>query len=185
MLLLQYYEKLGKPRPKIEVMNYMKSKDYVDAKDYAGECEPIVMLTKGQSKLLKLILFFKITFKTLLLYQFTSVQILMRVLKPDVQGTCKYGTRVDYILSSPNSPYKYVPGSYSVISSKGTSDHHIVKVDLMKVTNSEAAHENVMRRCRNLRQKVKRIAPPCSATSVWELTPPPKVLVPKEKKKIL
>lgn len=49
----------------------------------------------------------------------------------DVQGTCKYGTRVDYILASPNSPYKFVPGSYGVLSSKGTSDHHIVKVDIM------------------------------------------------------
>lgn len=48
-----------------------------------------------------------------------------------MQGTCKYGTRVDYILDSPNSPYKFVPGSYGVLSSKGTSDHHIVKVDIM------------------------------------------------------
>lgn len=48
-----------------------------------------------------------------------------------MQGTCKYGTRVDYILASPNSPYKFVPGSYGVLSSKGTSDHHIVKVDIM------------------------------------------------------
>jgi len=47
-----------------------------------------------------------------------------------VQGTCKYGTRVDYILASPNSPYKFVPGSYTVVSSKGTSDHHIVRVDV-------------------------------------------------------
>ena len=46
-----------------------------------------------------------------------------------MQGTCKYGTRVDYILASPNSPYKFVPGSYTVASSKGTSDHHIVRVD--------------------------------------------------------
>jgi hypothetical protein len=34
---------------------------------------------------------------------------------------------VDYILASPNSAYKFVPGSYVVVSSKGTSDHHIVK----------------------------------------------------------
>ena len=32
-------------------MNFMKSKDYVDAKDYAGECEPIVIIAKGQSNL--------------------------------------------------------------------------------------------------------------------------------------
>lgn len=49
-----------------------------------------------------------------------------------MQGTCKYGTRVDYILASSDSPYQFVPGSYSVLSSKGTSDHHIVKVDLVK-----------------------------------------------------
>lgn len=48
----------------------------------------------------------------------------------EVQGTCKYGTRVDYILASPNCPYKFVPGSYAVVSSKGTSDHHIVKADI-------------------------------------------------------
>ncbi|KAF7837187.1 endonuclease/exonuclease/phosphatase family protein [Senna tora] len=142
--IVKYYEKLGKPGPKTQVMNYMKSKDYVDAKDYAGECESIVMMTKGQN----------------------------------VQGTCKYGTRVDYILSSPNSPYKFVPGSYSVISSKGTSDHHIVKVDITKLITAEAAQRNVIRRCRKLKQKVKKIAPPCSATSVWELTPPPKIHVP-------
>lgn len=47
-----------------------------------------------------------------------------------MQGTCKYGTRVDYILASPGSPYKFVPGSYTVVSSKGTSDHHIVRVDV-------------------------------------------------------
>lgn len=59
----------------------------------------------------------------------------------DVQGTCKYGTRVDYILASPNSHYKFVPGSYGVVSSKGTSDHHIVKVDLTvsKGDDNEAA----------------------------------------------
>lgn len=94
----------------------------------------------------------------------------------DVQGTCKYGTRVDYILDSPHSPYKFVPGSYSVISSKGTSDHHIVKVDMMKVNTS--AQKNVMRQCRKLKRKVVRITPPCSVTGVWESTPPPKLLMP-------
>ena len=92
-----------------------------------------------------------------------------------MQGTCKYGTRVDYILASPNSPYKFVPGSYSVISSKGTSDHHIVKVDIMKVNTS--AQKNVIRQCRKLKQKVVRITPPCSATGVWESTTSPKLLV--------
>lgn len=140
--IFKYYEKLGKPRPRSEVMNFMKSKGYVDAKDYAGECEPIVIIAKGQN----------------------------------VQGTCKYGTRVDYILASPNSPYKYVPGSYSVISSKGTSDHHIVKVDIMKV--NACAQKNVIRQCRKLKRKVVKITPPCSATSVRASTPPPKILVP-------
>lgn len=94
----------------------------------------------------------------------------------DVQGTCKYGTRVDYILASPNSHYKYVPGSYSVISSKGTSDHHIVKVDIMKVNAS--AQKNAIRQCRKLKRKVVKITPPCSATGVRESTPPPKIFVP-------
>lgn len=57
-----------------------------------------------------------------------SVVILAR--GQEVQGTCKYGTRVDYILASQNAPYKFVPGSYEVVSSRGTSDHHIVKVDI-------------------------------------------------------
>ncbi|KAL3725501.1 hypothetical protein ACJRO7_030518 [Eucalyptus globulus] len=56
-------------------------------------------------------------------------------IKHCVQGTCKYGTRVDYLLASPDCPYKFIPGSYSVLSSKGTSDHHIVKVDVTKCEN--------------------------------------------------
>ncbi|KAG0476836.1 hypothetical protein HPP92_013677 [Vanilla planifolia] len=95
--IVKYHEEIGKPSPKSEVMKFLKTKKYVDAKNFAGECEAVVVLAKGQ----------------------------------DVQGTCKYGTRVDYILSSPNSPYKFVPGSYEVLSSKGTSDHHVVKVDVM------------------------------------------------------
>lgn len=49
-LMLQYYEDMGKPTPKVEVMKYLKSKEYTDAKDYAGECESVVMIAKGQSK---------------------------------------------------------------------------------------------------------------------------------------
>uniref|UniRef100_A0A5B7BHL5 Endonuclease/exonuclease/phosphatase domain-containing protein n=1 Tax=Davidia involucrata TaxID=16924 RepID=A0A5B7BHL5_DAVIN len=100
--IVKYYEEIGKPTPKIEVTKFLKGKGYIDSKDFAGECEPVVIIAKGQS----------------------------------VQGTCKYGTRVDYVLASPDLPYKFVPGSYSVISSKGTSDHHIVKVDIMKVVRS-------------------------------------------------
>ncbi|WOL03196.1 hypothetical protein Cni_G11916 [Canna indica] len=113
--ILQYYEELGKPTPKVEVIKYLKGKRYLDAKNFAGECEAVVVLAKGQ----------------------------------DVQGTCKYGTRVDYIMASPNSPYKFVPGSYGVLSSKGTSDHHIVKVDIVidKSTdeNSESQHQKKQR----------------------------------------
>lgn len=46
---MQYYEKIGKPTPKLEVMKFLKSKGYTDAKDYAGECEPVVIIAKGQS----------------------------------------------------------------------------------------------------------------------------------------
>ncbi|KAK8539390.1 hypothetical protein V6N12_043016 [Hibiscus sabdariffa] len=96
--IVKYYEDIGKPRPRTEVMKLLRGKEYVDSKDYAGECEPVVIIAKGQN----------------------------------VQGTCKYGTRVDYILASSDTPYTFVPGSYSVISSKGTSDHHIVKVEIVK-----------------------------------------------------
>lgn len=46
---MQYYEEMGKPTPKVEVMKYIKSEDYTDAKDYAGEYESVVMIAKGQS----------------------------------------------------------------------------------------------------------------------------------------
>ena len=45
----QYYEEMGKPTPKVEVMKFLKSKQYTDAKDFAGECESVVMIAKGQS----------------------------------------------------------------------------------------------------------------------------------------
>ncbi|KAK8532544.1 hypothetical protein V6N13_131866 [Hibiscus sabdariffa] len=133
--IVKYYEEMGKPTPKVEVMKYLKNKQYTDAKDYAGECEPVVVIAKGQS----------------------------------VQGTCKYGTRVDYILASPDSPYKFVPGSYSVLSSKGTSDHHIVKVDIVKV--DEHAEENGSRKRRHQtkpKQKVVKIADSSPSKSIWK-----------------
>ncbi|KAI4304514.1 hypothetical protein MLD38_040010 [Melastoma candidum] len=74
--IVKYHEELGKPTPKTEVLRFLKSRGYTDAKDFSGECEPVVVIAKGQS----------------------------------VQGTCKYGTRVDYMLMSPDSPYKFVPG---------------------------------------------------------------------------
>ncbi|KAF8720964.1 hypothetical protein HU200_023371 [Digitaria exilis] len=115
--IVKYYEEIGKPTPKPEVMRYLKAKRYVDAKDFAGECEAVVVVAKGQ----------------------------------DVQGTCKYGTRVDYILASPNSPYKFVPGSYAVVSSKGTSDHHIVKADITVVAGNGGARSLSFRRQRVVR----------------------------------
>ncbi|XP_022851051.1 uncharacterized protein LOC111372869 [Olea europaea var. sylvestris] len=132
--IVKYYEEMGKPTPKLEVMKYLKSEHYTDAKDFAGECESVVMIAKGQN----------------------------------VQGTCKYGTRVDYILSSPNSAYKFVPGSYSVFSSKGTSDHHIVKVDLMKV-DSNPQQQYAQRRRRQSKQRIVKITHSSSPSKgIWE-----------------
>uniref|UniRef100_J3MNJ3 Endonuclease/exonuclease/phosphatase domain-containing protein n=1 Tax=Oryza brachyantha TaxID=4533 RepID=J3MNJ3_ORYBR len=126
--IVKYYEEIGKPTPKVEVMKFLKGKQYVDAKDFAGECEAVVVVAKGQ----------------------------------DVQGTCKYGTRVDYILASPDSPYKFVPGSYTVISSKGTSDHHIVKVDVTiqdtKETDEESGEQG---------QRVVKINKKSSKKGLW------------------
>ncbi|CAL5084371.1 unnamed protein product [Urochloa decumbens] len=126
--IVKYYEEIGKPTPKVEVMKYLKAKQYVDAKDFAGECEAVVVVAKGQ----------------------------------DVQGTCKYGTRVDYILASPNSPYKFVPGSYTVISSKGTSDHHIVRVDVTIPQVKETDTENG-----NRKQRVVRVNKKSSRKGIW------------------
>ncbi|KAK7336710.1 hypothetical protein VNO77_17256 [Canavalia gladiata] len=131
--IVKYHEEMGKPTPKVEVMKYLKSRHYTDAKDFAGECESVVMIAKGQS----------------------------------VQGTCKYGTRVDYILSSSESPFKFVPGSYLVLSSKGTSDHHIVKVDVVKVNNSP--QENLTKKQRQPRQKkVVRIKQSTPSKCLWK-----------------
>lgn len=132
--IAKYYEEMGKPAPKVEVMKHLKSQEYTDAKDYAGECESVVMIAKGQS----------------------------------VQGTCKYGTRVDYILSSANAPYKFVPGSYSVVSSKGTSDHHIVKVDVIKVGNG--SEQCVSRKPRQQRRPTVKFTHSSSPSkAVWKM----------------
>ena len=79
-----------------------------------------------------------------------------------MQGTCKYGTRVDYILASPNSPYKFVPGSYTVISSKGTSDHHIVRVDVTIPQIKETDTETL-----NRKQRVVRVNKKSSRKGIW------------------
>ncbi|KAL4588185.1 hypothetical protein LXL04_001067 [Taraxacum kok-saghyz] len=131
--IVKYYEEMGKPTPKVEVMKYLKNKQYTDAKDFAGECESVVIIAKGQN----------------------------------VQGTCKYGTRVDYLLVSPDSPYKFVPGSYMVLSSKGTSDHHIVKVDVTKVQVSPP--QQVVRKHRHSKQKVVKITNSNPSKGVWKM----------------
>ncbi|KAF3436353.1 hypothetical protein FNV43_RR23445 [Rhamnella rubrinervis] len=131
--IVKYYEEMRKPTPKVEVMRYLKGKQYTDAKDFAGECESVVMIAKGQS----------------------------------VQGTCKYGTRVDYILASPNSPFKFVPGSYSVFSSKGTSDHHIVKVDIIRAANGNA-QDSLSRKQRQPKQKVVKITKSSPSKGIWK-----------------
>ncbi|KAL6649974.1 hypothetical protein ACP70R_014198 [Stipagrostis hirtigluma subsp. patula] len=74
----------------------------------------------------------------------------------DVRGTCKYDTSVDYILASPSSPYKFVPGSYVVVSSKGASDHHIVKADITVADGAE----------RRRRQRVVRMSKG-STRGIW------------------
>ncbi|KAJ9171908.1 hypothetical protein P3X46_015209 [Hevea brasiliensis] len=133
MDIVKYYEEMGKPTPKVEVMRFLKSKQYTDAKEFAGECEPVVMIAKGQN----------------------------------VQGTCKYGTRVDYILASSSSPYNFVPGSYSVLSSKGTSDHHIVKVDMIIKVNSDD-QQNITRKRRQLKHKVVKITNSSPSKGIWK-----------------
>uniref|UniRef100_A0A2P2QC92 Uncharacterized protein n=1 Tax=Rhizophora mucronata TaxID=61149 RepID=A0A2P2QC92_RHIMU len=63
--------------------------------------------------------------------------------------------------------YKFVPGSYSVISSKGTSDHHIVKVDVTKV--GEAHQGSSVRRSRKANQKCIKITNSSPSAGVWKL----------------
>ncbi|KAK4761405.1 hypothetical protein SAY87_029289 [Trapa incisa] len=122
-LCLQYYEAIGKPTPKAEVMKFMNLKQYMDAKHFAGDCVPVVIIAKGQN----------------------------------VQGTCKYGTRVDYILGSPHSPFMFVPNSYTVVSSEGTSDHHIVKADIVRVVHFNKEGGNCSGKIKHLKQKVLNI----------------------------
>lgn len=49
-----------------------------------------------------------------------------------VEGTCRYGTRIDYILHGPRFPGRFVPGSYRrwpAIENK-LSDHDLITVDV-------------------------------------------------------
>ncbi|CAL5357543.1 unnamed protein product [Camellia sinensis] len=82
-----------------------------------------------------------------------------------VQGTCKYGTRMDYILASSNSLDKFVPSAYSVFSSKGTSDHHIVKVDMLKGESN--AQQYGSRKSRQPKQRIVKITN-SSSKDLWK-----------------
>lgn len=57
-MTLQYYEEIGKPTPKAEVMRFLKGKQYSDAKNFAGECESVVVVAKGQGKVDHIILYY-------------------------------------------------------------------------------------------------------------------------------
>lgn len=173
MYLFQYYEEMGKPTPKAEVMRFLKSKQYTDAKDFAGECESVVMIAKGQSSKLPLIFLFELGFTFLILFSRNrkletknTFDSSFRFQNAGVQGTCKYGTRVDYILASSDSPYKFVPGSYSVFSSKGTSDHHIVKVDITKVESG--VEQYVDRKPKQRKQRIVKITNSSSTKGIWK-----------------
>lgn len=89
-----------------------------------------------------------------------SEPVVMIAKGQNVQGTCKYGTRVDYVMASPDLPYKFVPGSYSVISSKGTSDHHLVKVDIVK-SDEIRQHKS--------KQNIVRISDSRSSRGIWKI----------------
>ncbi|KAK4379931.1 hypothetical protein RND71_001793 [Anisodus tanguticus] len=130
--IVKYYEEIGKPTPRVEVMKFLKGKEYNDAKEFKGECESVVIIAKGQN----------------------------------VQGTCKYGTRVDYILRSQGLPYAFLPGSYSVVSSKGTSDHHIVKVEIMKAAGSGRKNS---RKQKKVKERVERMTSSCSSRGIWQV----------------
>lgn len=86
-----------------------------------------------------------------------------------MQGTCKYGTRVDYVLSSSDSPYKFVPGSYSVVSSKGTSDHHMVKVDIIKESKPSTRQSVIKRHQKSVQKLVTLTSSSCSSRGVWKI----------------
>ncbi|PKI68812.1 hypothetical protein CRG98_010869 [Punica granatum] len=49
MDIVRYYEDIGKPTPKPEVVKFMNLKQYIDAKHFAGDCEPVVIIAKGQT----------------------------------------------------------------------------------------------------------------------------------------
>ena len=54
-----------------------------------------------------------------------------------------------------------------MFSSKGTSDHHRVKIDLVKVT-STAAEENVNKKRRQSKQKVIKVTQSSPSKGIWK-----------------
>ena len=71
---------------------------------------------------------------------------------------------MDYILASPDSPYKFVPGSYTVVSSKGTSDHHIVRVDVAILPRDAADGEQ---QAGGRKQRVVKMGKKGSRRGIW------------------
>lgn len=69
-------------------------------------------------------------------------------------------------MASQNLIYKFVPGSYSVLSSKGTSDHHIVKVEIVKLHAS--AQENVTKKQKTKEKDVKITKRCSSSKGIWK-----------------
>lgn len=73
---------------------------------------------------------------------------------------------MDYILGSQGLNYAFVPGSYSVISSKGTSDHHIVRVDVVKVDDGVGKSRSF----KKMRKRFVRMSSSCSSRGDWEIS---------------
>ena len=54
-----------------------------------------------------------------------------------------------------------------MFSSKGTSDHHRVKIDLVKVT-STAAEENFSKKRRQPKQKIIKVTQSSPSKGIWK-----------------
>mmetsp|Transcript_37427 Transcript_37427/g.67786 ORF Transcript_37427/g.67786 Transcript_37427/m.67786 type:complete len:440 (+) Transcript_37427:442-1761(+) len=70
----------------------------------------------------------------------------------NVEGTCRFHTRIDYIFSHQEMEWAFVNGSYSVINGFQASDHNLVTVMIehnvlaadQNKKNGTAAHQNIM-----------------------------------------
>ncbi|XP_048441856.1 uncharacterized protein LOC125478111 [Pyrus x bretschneideri] len=146
--IVKYYEDMGKPRPKVEVMRYLKSKQYTDAKDFEGEYESVVMIAKGQNlgfgllkegQVLAWDLHLSPTYYEDMGKPRPKVEV-MRYLKSkqytdakDFEGEYE---SVVMIAKGQSKPTRISLCKLTLqISSNGTSDHHIVRVDVVKVGN--------------------------------------------------